>query len=81
MPRSASLIHDYLETFFADVSNSVEPRMRLEDQLMNPVQRIMKYHTMLKDFTKYSGRAGISTTELTVSCRLPSSFVCSYDGH
>ena len=67
MPRSACLIHDYLETFFAEISNTLEPRIRLEDYLMKPVQRIMKYHTMLKDFTKYSARAGINTSELTVS--------------
>lgn len=75
MPRSACLIHDHLETFFADVSNTIEPRMRLEDALMNPVQRIMKYHTMLKDFTKYSGRAGINTTELTVRILLLKLFI------
>ena len=66
MPRSASLIHDYLETFFAAVSNSLDGRMRIEDYLMKPVERIMKYYVMLKDFTKYTSRACIDTTELTV---------------
>ena len=66
-PRSDLLIHDHLSTFFADLSNSFTPKALITDLLMMPVQRIMKYHIMLKDFTKYSARAGLNTKDLSVS--------------
>ena len=66
-PRSDLLIHDHLSTFFAELSDSITPKANIADLLMKPVQRIMKYHIMLKDFTKYSVKAGLDTTELSVS--------------
>ena len=31
---------------------------------MKPVEHIMKYHAVLKDFIKYTQRAGLNTDEL-----------------
>ena len=66
-PRSDLLIHDHLSTFFAELSDSITPKANVADLLMKPVQRIMKYHIMLKDFTKYSVKAGLDPKEFSVS--------------
>ncbi|XP_065656254.1 triple functional domain protein isoform X8 [Hydra vulgaris] len=62
-PRSAALVSDYLQSFFNDITEK-ENTIGLENLLMRPVDRIMKYHSMLKEFTKYSWRSGKDTTEL-----------------
>lgn len=41
-------------------------RLGIEDYLIKPVQRIMKYQLLLKDFVKYTAKAGLDTTELKV---------------
>ena len=41
-------------------------RLKIEDYLIKPVQRIMKYQLLLKDFVKYTAKAGLDTTELKV---------------
>ena len=46
-------------------------RLKIEDYLIKPVQRIMKYQLLLKDFVKYTAKAGLDTTELKV-CPSPS---------
>lgn len=63
-PRSAALIHDHLPTFFADISNQLQNKTSLIEYLMKPVQHIMNYHAVLKDFIKYTQRAGLNTDEL-----------------
>ena len=63
-PRSASLIHDFLSTFFDDISNQLQTKTSLTEYLIKPVQHIMKYHAVLKDFIKYTQRAGFNTDEL-----------------
>ena len=63
-PRSAALIHDHLGKFFNELSNSLQLKTSLSEYLMRPVQRIMKYYTILKDFTKYTTRAGLNNDEL-----------------
>uniref|UniRef100_T2MII8 Triple functional domain protein n=1 Tax=Hydra vulgaris TaxID=6087 RepID=T2MII8_HYDVU len=62
-PRSAALVSDYLQSFFNDITEK-ENTIGLEDLLMRPVERIMKYHSMLKEFTKYSWRSGKDTIQL-----------------
>uniref|UniRef100_A0A8C3EVV4 non-specific serine/threonine protein kinase n=1 Tax=Corvus moneduloides TaxID=1196302 RepID=A0A8C3EVV4_CORMO len=50
-------------------------RLQLTDLLIKPVQRIMKYQLLLKDFLKYSKKANLDTTELEkaveVMCIVP----------
>ncbi|XP_057304422.1 triple functional domain protein-like isoform X4 [Hydractinia symbiolongicarpus] len=64
-PRSAALIDGFLGTFFNEFSNTMQPKIDISEYLMKPVQRIMKYHAMLKDFMKYSARAGLKVDQLT----------------
>ena len=42
-------------------------RLSLEDYLIKPVQRVMKYQLLLKDFVKYTTKAGLDTKELKAS--------------
>ncbi|XP_066917707.1 kalirin-like isoform X10 [Clytia hemisphaerica] len=60
-PRSATLIHDHLPNIFADISNQLQLKSSLDEYLMKPISRIMNYHTVLKDYIKYTQRAGLNT--------------------
>ena len=66
-PRSAALVYDYLRSFFDIITEKEKSCLSFEDLLIRPVERIMKYHSLLKDFMKYSWRSGHDTTELAVS--------------
>lgn len=50
-----------------EVTERLGYRLGIEDYLIKPVQRIMKYQLLLKDFVKYTAKAGLDTTELKVS--------------
>ncbi|RMX44252.1 hypothetical protein pdam_00005282 [Pocillopora damicornis] len=63
-PKSMNLVHEFRETYFAEVTERLGYRLGIEDYLIKPVQRIMKYQLLLKDFVKYTGKAGLDTTEL-----------------
>lgn len=63
-PRSSALVHDHLEGFFTELSNGLQLTTSLSEYLMKPIQRIMKYHAILKDFTKYTTRAGLNNDDL-----------------
>lgn len=52
--------------FSQEVSERLGYRLGIEDYLIKPVQRIMKYQLLLKDFVKYTAKAGLDTTELKV---------------
>lgn len=63
-PKSMNLVHEFRETYFGEVVERLGYRLGIEDYLIKPVQRIMKYQLLLKDFVKYTGKAGLDTTEL-----------------
>ncbi|XP_020600716.1 triple functional domain protein-like isoform X7 [Orbicella faveolata] len=63
-PKSMTLVHEFRETYFAEVAERLGYRLGIEDYLIKPVQRIMKYQLLLKDFVKYTAKAGLDTTEL-----------------
>uniref|UniRef100_A0A803VNL5 non-specific serine/threonine protein kinase n=1 Tax=Ficedula albicollis TaxID=59894 RepID=A0A803VNL5_FICAL len=58
-----------------DLKQRLGHRLQLTDLLIKPVQRIMKYQLLLKDFLKYSKKANLDTTELEkaveVMCIVP----------
>jgi len=41
-------------------------RFSIEDYLIKPVQRIMKYQLLLRDFVKYTEKAGLDIGDLKV---------------
>ena len=50
-----------------DVMGRLGCRLSLEDYLIKPVQRVMKYQLLLRDFVKYTTKAGLDTKELKAS--------------
>uniref|UniRef100_H2U5W6 Rho guanine nucleotide exchange factor 25 n=1 Tax=Takifugu rubripes TaxID=31033 RepID=H2U5W6_TAKRU len=63
-PKSEHIVSEYIETFFEDLRLELGHRLQLNDLLIKPVQRIMKYQLLLKDFLKYYTKAGMDTEEL-----------------
>ncbi|KFP28570.1 Triple functional domain protein, partial [Leptosomus discolor] len=63
-PKSEHIVSEYIDTFFEDLKQRLGHRLQLTDLLIKPVQRIMKYQLLLKDFLKYSKKANLDTTEL-----------------
>ncbi|XP_072431278.1 triple functional domain protein isoform X4 [Chiloscyllium punctatum] len=74
-PKSEYIVSEYLDTYFEDIKQRLGHRLQLTDLLIKPVQRIMKYQLLLKDFLKYSKKAAVDTTELEkaveVMCVVP----------
>ncbi|KAM4562580.1 rho guanine nucleotide exchange factor 25 isoform 2-T2 [Odontesthes bonariensis] len=74
-PKSEHIVSEYIETFFEELRQQLGHRLQLNDLLIKPVQRIMKYQLLLKDFLKYYTKAGMDTEELEkaveVMCFVP----------
>ncbi|KAI2649674.1 Rho guanine nucleotide exchange factor 25 [Labeo rohita] len=63
-PKSEHIVSEYIETYFEELKQQLGHRLQLNDLLIKPVQRIMKYQLLLKDFLKYYTKAGMDTEEL-----------------
>lgn len=74
-PKSEHIVSEYIETYFEEMRQHLGHRLQLNDLLIKPVQRIMKYQLLLKDFLKYYTKAGRQTEELEraveVMCFVP----------
>ncbi|XP_059924388.1 rho guanine nucleotide exchange factor 25 isoform X1 [Gadus macrocephalus] len=74
-PKSEHIVSEYIETFFEDIRLQLGHRLQLNDLLIKPVQRIMKYQLLLKDLLKYCTKAGRDVVELEkaveVMCFVP----------
>lgn len=74
-PKSEHIVSEYIDTYFEDLRQQLGQRLQLNDLLIKPVQRIMKYQLLLKDFLKYFTKAGMDTEELEkavdVMCFVP----------
>ncbi|XP_057701126.1 rho guanine nucleotide exchange factor 25 isoform X1 [Corythoichthys intestinalis] len=74
-PKSEHVVSEYIETFFEDLRQQLGHRLQLNDLLIKPVQRIMKYQLLLKDFLKYYSKAGRNVKQLQraveVTCFVP----------
>ncbi|XP_060774770.1 kalirin RhoGEF kinase b isoform X6 [Neoarius graeffei] len=62
-PRSEFIVAEY-DTFFEEVQQEINSRMSVSDYLIKPIQRITKYQLLLKDFLKYSSKAGLDCQEI-----------------
>ncbi|KAM9483661.1 kalirin RhoGEF kinase b isoform 1-T1 [Clarias gariepinus] len=62
-PRSEFIVAEY-DTFFEEVQQEISSRMSISDYLIKPIQRITKYQLLLKDFLKYSSKAGLDCQEI-----------------
>ncbi|XP_075810292.1 rho guanine nucleotide exchange factor 25 isoform X1 [Microtus pennsylvanicus] len=74
-PKSEHVVSEFGDSYFEEIRQQLGHRLQLNDLLIKPVQRIMKYQLLLKDFLKYYGRAGMDTEELEqaveVMCFVP----------
>uniref|UniRef100_A0A673NN96 Rho guanine nucleotide exchange factor 25 n=1 Tax=Sinocyclocheilus rhinocerous TaxID=307959 RepID=A0A673NN96_9TELE len=74
-PKSEHIVSEYIETYFEELKQQLGHRLQLNDLLIKPVQRIMKYQLLLKDFLKYYTKAGMDIEELEkaveVMCFVP----------
>uniref|UniRef100_A0A3P8NU67 Kalirin RhoGEF kinase b n=1 Tax=Astatotilapia calliptera TaxID=8154 RepID=A0A3P8NU67_ASTCA len=65
-PRSEFIVIEY-ETYF-----EISCRMSISDYLIKPIQRITKYQLLLKDFLKYTSKAGLDCEEIEKAVELMS---------
>ncbi|KAM6154864.1 rho guanine nucleotide exchange factor 25 isoform 3-T3 [Erethizon dorsatum] len=65
-PKSEHVVSEFGDSYFEELRQQLGHRLQLSDLLIKPVQRIMKYQLLLKDFLKYYSRAGMDTEELEV---------------
>ncbi|XP_075893480.1 rho guanine nucleotide exchange factor 25 isoform X3 [Nelusetta ayraudi] len=74
-PKSEHIVSEFIETYFEDLRQQMGHRLQLNDLLIKPVQRIMKYQLLLKDFLKYYSKAGRDVEQLQraveVMCFVP----------
>ncbi|XP_068123529.1 rho guanine nucleotide exchange factor 25 isoform X2 [Hyperolius riggenbachi] len=74
-PKSEHIVSEYIDSYFEELRQQLSHRLQLNDLLIKPVQRIMKYQLLLKDFLKYYSKAGQDTSELEkaveVMCFVP----------
>uniref|UniRef100_A0A1Y7VNM7 Rho guanine nucleotide exchange factor 25 n=1 Tax=Mus musculus TaxID=10090 RepID=A0A1Y7VNM7_MOUSE len=74
-PKSEHVLSEFGDSYFEELRQQLGHRLQLNDLLIKPVQRIMKYQLLLKDFLKYYRRAGKDTEELEqaveVMCFVP----------
>uniref|UniRef100_A0A8D0GRK4 Rho guanine nucleotide exchange factor 25 n=1 Tax=Sphenodon punctatus TaxID=8508 RepID=A0A8D0GRK4_SPHPU len=73
--KSEHIVSEFIDIYFEELKQELGHRLQLNDLLIKPVQRIMKYQLLLKDFLKYYGKAGKDTVRLEqdveVMCFVP----------
>ncbi|XP_051996761.1 LOW QUALITY PROTEIN: kalirin RhoGEF kinase b [Xyrauchen texanus] len=62
-PHSEFVVAEY-DKFFEEVQQEINSRLSISDFLIKPIQRITKYQLLLKDFLKYSSKAGLDCKEI-----------------
>uniref|UniRef100_A0A8D0HCJ3 Kalirin n=1 Tax=Sphenodon punctatus TaxID=8508 RepID=A0A8D0HCJ3_SPHPU len=68
-PRSEYIVAEY-DAYFEEVQQEINQRLSLSDFLIKPIQRITKYQLLLKDFLKYSEKAGLECLEIEKAVEL-----------
>uniref|UniRef100_A0A8C5JQM2 Kalirin RhoGEF kinase n=1 Tax=Junco hyemalis TaxID=40217 RepID=A0A8C5JQM2_JUNHY len=68
-PRSEYIVAEY-ETYFEEVQQEISQRLTISDFLIKPIQRITKYQLLLKDFLRYSEKAGLECSEIEKAVEL-----------
>uniref|UniRef100_A0A8B9LRC5 non-specific serine/threonine protein kinase n=1 Tax=Astyanax mexicanus TaxID=7994 RepID=A0A8B9LRC5_ASTMX len=57
-PKSEFIVAEY-DSYFESFQQDMNSRLGISDFLIKPIQRITKYQLLLKDFLKYSNKAGL----------------------
>ena len=59
-PKSEYIVSEYIDTYFEEIRLKLGFKPRITDLLIKPIQRLTKYHLLLRDLVKYSQRAGLT---------------------
>ncbi|XP_059930629.1 kalirin isoform X4 [Gadus macrocephalus] len=62
-PKSEFIVAEY-DKYFDGIQQVLQSRLSISDFLIKPIQRITKYQLLLKDFLKYSSKAGIDCEQI-----------------
>ncbi|KAJ8255282.1 hypothetical protein GJAV_G00203120 [Gymnothorax javanicus] len=62
-PRSEYIVAEY-DAYFEEVQQEIDSRLTISDYLIKPIQRITKYQLLLKDFLKYTSKAGMDCQDI-----------------
>lgn len=62
-PKSEFIVAEY-DTYFDGIQQDIQSRLSISDFLIKPIQRITKYQLLLKDFLKYSTKAGMDCEQI-----------------
>ncbi|XDV31064.1 hypothetical protein PO909_033837, partial [Leuciscus waleckii] len=62
-PKSEFIVAEY-DSYFEGIQQDVNSRLGISDFLIKPIQRITKYQLLLKDFLKYSIKAGLDCQDI-----------------
>ncbi|XP_051259531.1 kalirin isoform X2 [Dicentrarchus labrax] len=62
-PKSEFIVAEY-DTYFDGIQQDIQSRLSISDFLIKPIQRITKYQLLLKDFLKFSTKAGIDCEQI-----------------
>lgn len=62
-PKSEFIVAEY-DTYFDGIQQDIQSRLGISDFLIKPIQRITKYQLLLKDFLKYSSKAGMDCEQI-----------------
>ncbi|XP_065527484.1 kalirin isoform X16 [Lathamus discolor] len=68
-PRSEYIVAEY-EAYFEEVQQEISQRLTISDFLIKPIQRITKYQLLLKDFLRYSEKAGLECSDIEKAVEL-----------
>ncbi|CAD7670720.1 unnamed protein product [Nyctereutes procyonoides] len=68
-PRSEYIVAEY-DAYFDEVKQEINQRLTLSDFLIKPIQRITKYQLLLKDFLRYSEKAGLECSDIEKAVEL-----------
>ncbi|XP_057400914.1 kalirin [Balaenoptera acutorostrata] len=68
-PRSEYIVAEY-DAYFEEVKQEISQRLTLSDFLIKPIQRITKYQLLLKDFLRYSEKAGLECSDIEKAVEL-----------
>ncbi|XP_077071255.1 kalirin-like [Siphateles boraxobius] len=62
-PKSEFIVAEY-DSYFEGIQQDINSRLGISDFLIKPIQRITKYQLLLKDFLKYSIKAGMDCQDI-----------------
>ncbi|XP_071823329.1 triple functional domain protein-like isoform X3 [Apostichopus japonicus] len=68
-PKSEYIVNEF-ESFFEELRVKMNHKLSLSDLLIKPVQRIMKYQLLLKDFLRQTQKAGLDSVALETAVRI-----------